>query len=402
MFLHKLFSDRSLLFAYIAVMLVQYASITILGGTTVVKLTFLGLAPLLFIIRVPYVNRAVIYGGMYLFFCYFIALFHGNMRFSTIGFSGMYIMGYILVYNLIHNQSITLADFSQFLRTMIIAYGVVLILQQLCLLVGLRNFFIINLSNQHFLSLTKLPSLSLEPSHSARILTAMILCYLRCLELTNNGEKPVFKDLFTPQHRWMTILFLWSMFTMGSGTAFIGLGILCFYFIRKKTVVYILPILVLFLVVGQSLEIKQLDRALRVSSVVLTGDVKAIRAEDGSAATRIIPVINTLTMDLTKKESWIGNGVSSYEKALTSWKRTTDKIAVVEQYGLITFIVSLILIYSCMIRYIISIESLFFIILLGMSLLNVYYYWGIMMMFSIIRYFQVQQERGLLYDGCEM
>lgn len=402
MFLHKLFSDRSLLFAYIAVMLVQYASITILGGTTVVKLTFLSLAPLLFIIRVPYVNRAVIYGGMYLFFCYFIALFHGNMRFSTIGFSGMYIMGYILVYNLIHNQSITLADFSQFLRTMIIAYGVVLILQQLCLLVGLRNFFIINLSNQHFLSLTKLPSLSLEPSHSARILTAMILCYLRCLELTNNGEKPVFKDLFTPQHRWMTILFLWSMFTMGSGTAFIGLGILCFYFIRKRTIVYILPIIVLFWVVGQALEIKQLDRALRVSSVVLTGDVKAIQTEDGSAATRIIPVINTLTMDLTKKESWIGNGVSSYEKALTSWKRTTDKIAVVEQYGLITFIVSLILIYSCMIRYIISIESLFFIILLGMSLLNVYYYWGIMMMFSIIRYFQIQQERRLLYDGCEM
>lgn len=402
MFLHKLFSDRSLLFAYIAVMLVQYASITILGGTTVVKLTFLSLAPLLFIIRVPYVNRAVIYGGMYLFFCYFIALFHGNMRFSTIGFSGMYIMGYILVYNLIHNQSITLADFSQFLRTMIIAYGVVLILQQLCLLVGLRNFFIINLSNQHFLSLTKLPSLSLEPSHSARILTAMILCYLRCLELTNNGEKPVFKDLFTPQHRWMTILFLWSMFTMGSGTAFIGLGILCFYFIRKRTIVYILPIIVLFLVVGQALEIKQLDRALRVSSVVLTGDVKAIQTEDGSAATRIIPIINTLTMDLTKKESWIGNGVSSYEKALTSWKRTTDKIAVVEQYGLITFIVSLILIYSCMIRYIVSIESLFFIILLGMSLLNVYYYWGIMMMFSIIRYFQIQQERRLLYDGCEM
>ena len=124
MFLHKLFSDRSLLFAYIAVMLVQYAFITILGGTTAVKLTFLGLAPLLFIIRVPYVNRAVIYGVLYLFFCYFIALFHGNMRFSTIGFSGMYIMGYILVYNLIHNQLITLTDFSQFLRAMIIAYGV--------------------------------------------------------------------------------------------------------------------------------------------------------------------------------------------------------------------------------------------------------------------------------------
>lgn len=402
MLLHKLFSNRGLLFAYIAVMLVQYASMTILGGTTVVKLTFLGLAPLLFIIRVPYVNRAVIYGGMYLFFCYFIALFHGEMRFSTIGFSGMYVMGYILVYNLIHNQSITLTDFSQFLRTMIIAYGVVLILQQLCLLVGLRNFFIINLSNQHFLSLIKLPSLSLEPSHSARILTAMILCYLRCLELTNNGEKPVFKDLFTSQHRWMTILFLWAMFTMGSGTAFIGLGILCFYFIRKRTIVYILPIIALFLVVGQALEIKQLDRALRVSSVVLTGDVKAIQTEDGSAASRIIPIINTLTIDLTKTESWVGNGVSSHEKALTSWKRTTDKIAIVEQYGLVTFIVSLILIYSCMIRYIISIESLFFIILLGMSLLNVYYYWGIMMMFSIIRYFQVQQERGLLYDGCEM
>jgi len=394
MSLSTLFSDRNIVLIYLFILLVQYNSNTILGGTTIIKLALLGLSPFFILFKAPYVNKAFILCVIFIFSCFIIAYLHGNMRISTIGFSAMYVTNYIIIYNLIHSHSITTKEFILFVRFMIIIYGIVLLLQQICLLIGLHNVYPINLSNQFYISLFKLPSLSLEPSHSARILTALVLVYLRCLELTNNGVKPTIANLFNKKNRLVMILFLWSMLTMGSGTAFIGLGLLCFYFIQKRTLIYAIPILLMLLFIGNSLNIHQMDRALRVTQATLTGDVKKIQVEDGSASSRIIPIINTLTIDLTSKDSWIGKGTSSHKKATTSWRRTTDKISIVEQYGLITFFISLLLVYTCMIRKILSIESLYFIILLGMSLLNVYYYWGIMMLFSIIKYFQEQNIKG--------
>ena len=152
-----------------------------------------------------------------------------------------------------------------------------------------------------------------------------------------------------------------------------------------------IPLLVGLVYVGQMLDIKQLDRAWRVTQATLTGDVKEIQAEDGSAASRIIPIVNTLRMDLTQEETWFGKGTSSYERATTGWMRTTDKIAIVEQYGLLALLVSLMLVYTCAIRRFFSLETLVFLILFGMSLGNIYYVWGAMMVFTAVRYFQVQK-----------
>lgn len=129
---------------------------------------------------------------------------------------------------------------------------------------------------------------------------------------------------------------------------------------------------------------------MRVAQITLTGDVKAVQKEDGSAASRIIPIINTLTMDLTQKETWLGKGTASHEYAKEGWKRTTDKIAVVDQYGLIAFIVSIMLFYSCMVKSFFSIETLMFLILFGFSLGNIAYTWGAMMIFTCVRFFQIQ------------
>ena len=314
----------------------------------------------------------------------------------------MFIISYITYYNLVYLGAFTFSSFIKLLQGLIIAYGVILILQQIALLMGFHFLPPINLVNQQFLALTKLPSLSMEPSHSARILTVLMLSYLRCIELTNNGVKPSIMTLFKIEHRWVTILFLWTMLTMGSGTAFIGLGLLSIYFIQWKTSIYIIPLLIGFLFLGQVLEINQMDRAMRVTQTAITGNTKEIQAEDGSAATRIIPIINTIKIDLTKKESWFGNGTSSYEKASTGWMRTTDKISVVEQYGLIAFIVSLILVYTCAIHDFFSIETLVFLILFGMSLTNIYYVWGAMMIFTAVRYFQIQDEKGILITNNEL
>ena len=189
----------------------------------------------------------------------------------------MFVFTYAVFYNFIHDGACSLKDFTGIVRWLIMTYGIVLIMQQICMLIGIRFFPIINLIGQGALSLSKLNSLSIEPSHSARILTALMLCYLRCHEISNGSNRLMLKELFSKGHRTLTFLFLWTMLTMGSGTAFIGLGILCLYFIQRKTWFYIVPLIALLLCIGQAMKLKQLDRATRIVNAVTTGDVKIVQ-----------------------------------------------------------------------------------------------------------------------------
>lgn len=136
----------------------------------------------------------------------FLSLFKGEIRFSTLGFLAMYLIMFITYYDFIIKGTFTLNYFQNILRSLIIVYGIVLILQQCCLLIGIRNMPIINLQNQFFLSITKLPSLTLEPSHSARILTVAMLGYLRCEEISIS-RKLTMGEIFDSKHRWVIILF---------------------------------------------------------------------------------------------------------------------------------------------------------------------------------------------------
>lgn len=116
---------------------------------------------------------------------------------------------------------------------------------------------------------------------------------------------------------------------------------------------------------------------------------------DGSGASRIIPFVNTITKtDFSKKESWVGNGTAKIDSLW--WIKMNRKIGVIDQYGIIGFIITMFLVYMCMIRRFISIESLFFMGLLGMCIGNIYYAWGCLILFAGVRYFQEQKERGLL------
>ena len=150
---------------------------------SLVKIGMMALCPLIWILNNPFVTKALLYGLVYWLLIYFLSLLKGEIRFSTIGFSGMYIGMFITYYNYVIKGVFVLDYFQKILKWIIIIYGTTLIAQQFCLLIGLKNVPIINLQNQNFLDLTKLPSLTLEPSHSARILTVAMLGYLRCSEI---------------------------------------------------------------------------------------------------------------------------------------------------------------------------------------------------------------------------
>ena len=366
------------------------------GGATdsFIKLAVMGMAPFVFLLRSAFVSYATLLGFSYWLWCYFSSLLNGEQRFSTIGFLGMYIITFIVYYNLLHSGVFSFNYFKRLLRILILAFGIILVLQQLCLLVGVRSMSIVNLNNQFYLSLTKLPSLTLEPSHTARLLAAFSLCYWRMFEL-EYGEKPTVRLLFQGEMKYPMLLFVWSMLTMGSGTAFIALGILCFYFITKKTIVYIIPFFVLMYFVAESMQLTQLERATRIATASVTGEIDKIQDADGSGASRVIPLVNTLTKtNLTKKEIWVGKGTAKIDKLW--WTKTDQKIGVIDQYGLIGFIMTILFVYRCIIRRFFSIETLLFLLLLGMSVSNIYYSWGCFMLFAGVRYFQEQKEQGIL------
>lgn len=365
-------------------------------GISLYKVSIMCLSPLILLANGIRINKALIFGLVGWLCCFFCAYSHQYFRFSTLGYFGLYIFTFITYYSQLRDGVFTLNYFKSLLKYIIYAFGIVLIIQQICLLSGIRYLPIINLLNQGWLNIDKLPILTQEPSASARIMGACMLGYLRCIQLEQNGQRISFKELFSSEHKVVTILFLWAMVTMGSGTAFVAIGILSLYFITRKNLIVYAPILILLVSLGSFMEITNFKRAQELAMASTTMDVNAMHEADGSGASRIIPLVNTLTKsDLTNPETWFGIGTSTGE---VNYGIPLDESrdATAQQYGLISFIVLNIFVYVCVIRRFFSIESLFYILLLGFTVRNFAYAWAILFIFAAVRYFQEQQEAGTL------
>lgn len=391
--LQHITNNKSLVPIILVIMGIQFIFIE---GPTVspVKIGILLFSPLIFAFKVPYITRAFWMGILYWFACYFASLFHDQLRFSTLGYLGLFIILFITFYNLIYSGALSINQFKRIISYLLFAYCVVTVLQQFFVFIGIRNLPIINLTGLDYYEWNRVPALAVEPSHSARIVSALMLGYIRCLEV-ENGKKISFVLLFNKENRRITFSYLWIVLMMGSGTAWIGLGLISIYFITLRSFIYAIPILIGSVMILQLIGNKQFDRALRTSKATLSGDVRIISDADGSASVRVIPLVNTfLRTDLYQKESWIGKGTLSEEQSLNLWTDLDRKIIIVEQYGLVGFIASLLLIYTCCIRRLLSVETLMFTLLLMLSLGNIYYTWFMMFIFLICRYFYLQKERG--------
>lgn len=393
--IHNIFSDKVLCTLFVVVMCVQFVWIE--GyGVSPIKVGLMALSPLILLGKRIEINKGMIGGLLLLLSCFFCAYLAGPVRTSTFGYFAMFVITFIVYYSLLRRGSFSLDYFQKLCGFLIIAYGIVLICQQICILIGIKILPIINLSGQIFLAIDKLPSLALEPSHSARLLTIFMLGYLRCIQIRDN-EKPTLGLLFNSKHRLVTILFLWCMLTMGSGTAFVGLGLLSIFFITYRSAIYVVPSLIALIALGSYLEINQLERATKIAEASTSLDNQVIGKADDSASVRIAPIVNFLTKtDLSQSETWIGQGNQLDEDPNAWWRDKKDTLPMIKYYGLISWIICIIFIYACMIRRIFSIETLVFIVLFGLTLMNSAYAWGAMMIFAAVRYFQEQQEAGTL------
>lgn len=347
-----------------------------------VKVAAMALAPLLFFIKVPYVSKALLLGIIYWLTIFLSSLFHPeSFRFSTLGYTGMFVFTFILFYNLIHSGVFSLDFFIKLIKTLILAYVVCLILQQISIIIGIRYLPFINLNNQFFLSLTKLPSLSIEPSHTARILGVFFYAYLKSNEIKNGYAIPI-KQLFSKEHKFVIWGFLWTMTTMGSGTAFVVLGILSLYFIRKEYLVYIVPLFMILYIALPYLGFTELERAIHTAQATATLDEKMVEEADGSASARITPMLNTINnIDLTKTETWFGSGIDHGNA-----NKENKMIGGISDYGFLSYILGLILVFSCSIRFF-SLGTIMYFLGVGGGVGNIAYAWGLLYIFVCLRYF---------------
>lgn len=382
-----------------AILLIVIMSIQIVPLETYsispIKVVLMTLSVLVFIFRVPIVSKAFVFSIIYWLYCFTSAYYNDGMRFSSIGYLGMFLASYIVYYNLIYRHVFNLTYFQKIIKYLLLAYFIVLIFQQICILAGIRNFPILNLVGEPYYAWNRLPVLTCEPSHTARIVSASMLGYIRCIEL-QIGNRATFKMLFNKSNRLVTIAYLWIVFTMGSGTVWIGFIIIALYFIRPKSFLYVVPIIIGFLIFLSKIENEQFDRAITAAQLAISGNVELIAESDNSAAYRIVPLVNTvLNSDFSKKETWIGNGIRERNE-LAENNISSDlnrKIGIVDQYGFIGLILSLLLVYSCSIYKFFSIETLLFIFLYSFSLDNIYIVWSAMFIFTSIRFFKNEQYR---------
>lgn len=356
-------------------------------GVSPVKVGLMVLMPLVFVLRSPYISKALIWAILYMLAIVFSGMAHPeSFRFSTIGYLGMFVFTFVTIYNLVHHGALTLGTFIKFLKWMIIVYAFCLVCQQLLVLVGIRFMPLINLNNQFFLAIDKLPSWNIEPSHAARILGVLMYAYMECISF-RDGRSFGFRQLWGPEHKWLTIAFLWSMLTMGSGTAFIVLGILSLYFITWRNVLLVIPLLAGTIIIGSTLGIEDFDRAFKTTQATLTLNKETVTEVDGSAAYRIRPILNTINnLDLSQSEHWFGYGIDSGNR-----NQSERMIAEITDYGFFAYCLGLCLVFSCAIRFW-SLPTLMFFIGVGGGTANIAYQWGILMIFLCVRFFNGNQN----------
>lgn len=342
--------------------------------------------------------------AMLLFIAYYLlvliaAVSHpATLRWSSVIYLGSFLVLYTAYYNLINvEQVFSLNFFIRLLKGLIMAYFIVLVIQQVFLLAGFSTMPLLNLHDLLDRGIGA-NSLSYEPSSAARIMGVAFLCLLRMFEV-KYGRILSVSEIYH-EAKWPVIGFLWSMLTMGSGTAYVILFILLLYFIKRKYIATLIPSLVVLAVLINYIDFKPLNRAIDAVDSFLSMDTELAKETDTSAATRINPLVNTFTkLDLSDSSVWFGHGVDY--GTLTPEHKNNRFVGGIDDYGFVSFIVMQIFIFSCVIKRFFSLETIFWIFIFGFAFSNIPYTWGAMMMLGAVRYFQTQQQNGLLYPAEE-
>ena len=376
------------------IMCIQYIP---LEGTTIsmFKVAIMATMPLVLLLhfRISKATGIIFIYYMYILYTSYI-LHYNTFRSSTILYLLLFLITYATFYNLIWiDEVLNIDTFIQFIRKLIFVCVGIHVIQQLFQIAGIREFPLINLaySISHRGSLSGY-SIFIEPSIFSRCLGVFYYTYLKCNEF-KQGYSVNIQQIFKSEHRLVTIAFGWSMFTMGSGTAFICLGILSLYFMKGVYFFLTIPIFASVFYILSYFEVQQFERATSVAEATVSMETEEVREVDGSASVRIAPLLNTIKeLDFSEAETWFGHGVDYHVKIAR--KKGIQKIGGIDDYGLIAYIISLVFVFSCAIDFF-SLATVMYFLGVGGGTGNVAYGWGILMFFTCLKYFNKREKQTM-------
>ncbi len=379
---------------FLILMSIQYV---LLEGYFVsyIKFGAMCLTPLILLVYTPKISKVLIFGGLY-----FLALLttginnYESFRFSTVGYTLSFVFMFITYYNLVYHEKVFSIDsFIKLLQIIILLYAGVLLLQQLANVVGVHDLLIINQVDFYTSrGLLTGNSISLEQSHSARILTVAFFALIS-LSAIKYGEEglSVIKRMFK-DNKWVVIGFLWTMLTMGSGTAFVGIALILLSFVNKKYILIAVPLLIGLYTLIPYIDFEPLQRARVTAEAAITLDTETISDADLSASARVLPFVYTIEhFDLSKRETWFGHGIDTGLNN-DKWGRE-QMIGGMTDFGFISYLFALIFIFRCVIRKFFSIETLIFFVMFMFEIRSIYVWWSAFMIWTTVRYFQNQKNK---------
>jgi hypothetical protein len=272
----------------------------------------------------------------------FPALVHsGGTRWSTVFYSLMFCGLFISYDGMLRRGKLRLAVFVNILRYLIIAYTVVLIIQQLCVLLGLPIF---NLSNYDPSNRWKLNSLSAEPSHSARIMGLLMLSYILGTRLLVQADRNI--RISQRQINVLWLCFFWTMITMLSATALVMIAIVLVTNAESKGFRFYVFGFLLAIFSLSILPRELTERIVAISSAFLSLDYEAVLNADHSGGMRLAPMLVLLDkIELFSASGVFGNGVDSISLFMSDYiwgviegSTGGGLLALWYEYGLIAFL----------------------------------------------------------------
>lgn len=373
-------------------------------GVSPIKVVAMLLAPFIILTSgsIKLVSNALVYGGFFLLTMTICAMCSSHLvAWNRIGYRAMYIMMFICVYYIIYEGHINLDFIKKVIKILIIAYGIIFVIQHLFFLVGFREIPILNFYGSLTLKGVFKPNgLAIEGSHAARILTILYWGFLKLTEI-EEGHPVEFKKSWM-DYSLTTSLFWLSMITMGSATAMIGIFLILLYFFKKDAGLTFIGLIIFVLLMNVDIDNITIKRVQVIFNSLFSDDIgSSLKKGEGSGAIRIMPIVNTInSLDLFSWKSWIGQGSVQnldvdFVKRMFSESRYIGDIT---DFGLFTYLLSLIFVYRCCIRSFFSMESLLFLLLATFSVGSVYYTWLMLIIFCAVKYYsfiyQPQEDAG--------
>ena len=326
-----------------------------------------------------------------------------SFRLYTVIYSFLFVFTFIYFTRLIYTNIFTIEYYKNILIFILFSYFIVLLIQQISVIIHLPVFNLVLYNENRF----KLNSLSLEPSHTARIITIILFSYIRIKEIVSNKNYNLWKSIKSSKtERMIWIAYFYMIVTMQSSLGFIAMFLLLGYLFIKRRYVIFLPIII---IVGyfffSSSDIYVVQRVKNVIDGLIKFNAESIKDADISASARIVPYfLYFKTFNFFSLNTWFGYGID-YSLIISNeyFFGIQDKRSMgfgggffptmAIDYGLITFLMFLWGIKNMCFKNLISYEFLLWIILFFASPFNTYVFWFSLMLLSVNKYFIYIQNK---------